>query len=81
MLGTLSEKNGIMWGKFPKGGGRGLTPTHSIFFSVFFNSGAYKMAKKTVKKCENSQTGGRGGDGSPLGNFSHIIPFFSDHVP
>ena len=32
--------------KIPKGGGRGLTPTHSIFFSVFFsNSGAYKMAK------------------------------------
>ena len=39
------KKNGIMWGKFPKGG-RGLTQTHSIFFSVFSNSGAYKMAKK-----------------------------------
>ena len=39
------------------------------------------MAKKTVKKCENSQTGGRGGGGPPLGNFSHIIPFFSDHDP
>ena len=37
-LGTWSEKNGIMWGKFLKGG-RGLTQTHSIFFS-------YKMAKK-----------------------------------
>ena len=24
-----------------------------------------------------SQTGGVGGEGSPLGNFSHIIPFFS----
>ena len=66
-------------GKIPKGGG--LAETHSIFFSVFSNSGAYKMAKKTVKKCENSRTGGWGGGGPPLGNFSHIIPFFSDHVP
>ena len=39
------KKNGIMWEKIPKGG-RGLTQTHSIFFSVFSNSGAYKMAKK-----------------------------------
>ena len=39
------------------------------------------MAKKTVKKCENSQTGERGAGGPPLGNFSYIIPFFSDHVP
>ena len=29
-----------------------------------------------------SQTGGVGGGGPPLGNFSHIIPFFvSDNVP
>ena len=28
----------------------GLTQTHSIFFSVFSNSGAYKMAKKYLKK-------------------------------
>ena len=48
-----------MW-ENSQSGGRGLTQTHSIFFSVFSNSGAYKMAKKTVKKCENSQTGGRG---------------------
>ena len=27
-----------------------------------------------------SQTGGVGGGGPPLGNFSHIIPFFSDNV-
>ena len=34
-------------GKIHKGGGRrGLTQTHSILFSVFSNSGAYKMAKK-----------------------------------
>ena len=28
-----------------------------------------------------SQTGGVGGEGPPLGNFSHLIPFFSDNVP
>ena len=32
-------------GKIPKLG-VGLTQTHSIFFSVFSNSGAYKMANK-----------------------------------
>ena len=30
------------------------------------------------KKCENSQTGGRG---SATWEFLHIIPFFSDQVP
>ena len=44
-LGTLSDnKNGIMWEKFPNLGGGGLTQTHSIFFTAFSNSGAYKMA-------------------------------------
>ena len=66
------KKNGIMWEKIPKGG-RGLTQTHSIFFSVFSNSGAYKMAKKYLKtngkKCENSQTGGRGEGVRHLGIF------------
>ena len=28
-----------------------------------------------------SQTGGVGGGGPLLGNFSHIIPFFSDNIP
>ena len=28
-----------------------------------------------------SQTGGGEGGVPPLGNFSHIIPFFSDHDP
>ena len=28
-----------------------------------------------------SQTRGVGGGDPPLGNFSHIIPFFSDNVP
>ena len=36
-------------GKIPKGGGRGLTQTHSIFFSVFSNSGAYKMEKNSKR--------------------------------
>ena len=47
-------------GKIPKGGGRGLTQTHTIFFSVFFNSGAYKMAKKTVKNVKIPKLGGWG---------------------
>ena len=47
-------------GKIPEGGeGSDPNPLH-IFLCFFSNSGAYKMAKKTVKKCENSQTGGRG---------------------
>ena len=66
---VVRKKTGLC-GKNSQTGGRGLTQTHSIFFSVFSNSGAYKMAKKifkkTIKKCEHSQTG----------NFSHIIPFF-----
>ena len=70
-----------MWGKFPKGG-RGLTQTHSIFFSVFSNSGAYKMAKKYLKKTvKNVKIPNLGEGGPPLGNFSHIIPFFADNVP
>ena len=31
-LGSLSEKNGIMWGKFPNWGGGGLTQTHFLMF-------------------------------------------------
>ena len=50
------KRNGIMWEKFPKGGeGSDPNPLH-IFFCFFSNSGAYKMAKKNGKKCENSQT-------------------------
>ena len=46
---AVRKKTGLC-GKKSQRGGRGLTQTHSIFFSVFSNSGAYKMAKKTVKK-------------------------------
>ena len=60
MLGTLSEKNGIMWGKFPKEGG-GVWPKPTPYFSLFFPiQGLIKWQKKRRKKCENSQTGGRG---------------------
>ena len=62
-----------MWEEFPN------------YFSLFFSSGAYNMAKKYFenngKKGENSLIGRVGGGGPPHGNFSHIIPFFSDHVP
>ena len=69
LKGRCQKKTGLC-GENSQTGGRGLTQTHSIFFSVFSNSGAYKMAKKTVKKCENSQTEGRGeGGGPPIGNF------------
>ena len=44
-LGTWTEKTGLC-GENSQRGGRGLTQTHPIFFSVFSNSGAYKMAKK-----------------------------------
>ena len=37
------------------------------------------MARKTVKK--NVKIPKLGGGGPPLGNFPHIILFFSDHVP
>ena len=39
------KKNGIMWGKFPKGG-EGSDPNPLNIFLFFSNSGAYKMAKK-----------------------------------
>ena len=36
------------------------------------------MAKKTVKNVKIPKLGG---GGPPLGNFPHIIPFFSDYDP
>ena len=71
-LGTWSEKNEIMWGKFPKGG-EGSDPNPIHIFLCFFQFRSLLNGKKTVKKCEHSQTGGRG---PPLGNFFHIILFF-----
>ena len=67
------KKNGIMWGKFPKRG-EGSDPNPLHIFSVFSNSGAYKMAKR----CQNSQTGGRE---SATWEFFPHNPVFSDHVP
>ena len=43
------KKTGLC-GENSQRGGRDLTQTHSIFFSAFSNSGAYKMAKKNSKK-------------------------------
>ena len=76
---VVRKKNGIMWEKFPKGG-EGSDPNPLHIFLFFPIQGLIKW-QKNGKKCENSQTGERGGGGPPLGNFSHIIPFFSDHVP
>ena len=42
---VVRKKTGLC-GENSQRGGRGLTQTHSIFFSLFSNSGAYKMAKK-----------------------------------
>ena len=80
---VVRKKTGLC-GKNSQTGGMGLTQTHYIFF-CFFSSGAYNMAKKYFenngKKGENSLIGRVGGGGPPHGNFSHIIPFFSDNVP
>ena len=53
------KKNGIMWEKFPKGG---VWPKPTPYFSLFSNSRAYKMAKKTVKNVKIPKLGG-GGEG------------------
>ena len=41
---VIREKKRDYVGKIPKLRGGGLTQTHSIFFTAFSNSGAYKMA-------------------------------------
>ena len=62
-------------GKIPKGGWEGSDQNPSIFFSVFSNQG---LIIKAVKNVEIPKLGE---GGPPLGNFSHIIPFFFDGVP
>ena len=59
--GRCQKKTGLC-GKNSQTGGRGLTQTHSIFFSVFSNSGAYKMAKNGKKNVKIPKLGG-GGEG------------------
>ena len=75
-LGTWSEKNGIMWGKFPSGG----PPPPSLGIFTFFTAFSILLAPE-LEKTEKIWSG-FGSDPSPqFGNFSHIILFFSDNVP
>ena len=78
--GYRQRKKTGLWGENSQRGGRGLTQTHSIFFSVFSNSGAYKIAKsgKNMWKFSNW---GEGGRGSATWEFFPHNPVFSDHVP
>ena len=64
-----------MWGKFPKGGGRGLTKTPPYF------SLSFPIQGLIIKAVKNVEIPKLGEGGPPLGNFSHIIPFFSEGVP
>ena len=69
ILGTRSEKNGIMWGKFPSGGPP--PPNFHIFyrFLPFYKPLNWKKQRKIWS--------GFGSDPSPpFGNFPHLIPFF-----
>ena len=76
----VRKKTGLC-GQISLRGGRGLTQTHSIFFSVFSISGAYKMAKKTVKNVKITKLGGGGKGSATWEFFPHNPVFFSDHVP
>ena len=66
-----SEKNRIMWGKFPKGGEGSDPNPHHIFLSFFPIQGLIKWQKNGKKNVKIPKLGG---GGPPL--FSHIIPFF-----
>ena len=53
------KKNRIMWEKFPNWGeGSDPNPLH-----IFSNSGAYRMAKNTVKNVKIPKLGGGGMEG------------------
>ena len=64
-----------MWGKFPKGG-EGSDPNPIHIFLCFFQFRSLLNGKKTVKKCEHSQTGGRGEGSATWEFFPHNPVFF-----
>ena len=81
--GRCQKKKREYMGKIPKGGeGSDPNPLH-IFLCFFPIQGLIKWQKngKKMWTFPNWGEGGTWGGGPPLGNFSHIIPFFSDNVP
>ena len=74
------KKNGIMWEKFPSGGPP--PPTPPVWEFSHFSTGFLPFYKPLNWKKQRKIWSGFGSDLSPqFGNFSDIIPFFSDNVP